>query len=193
MADENSAPATGAPQHSAPAPGTQENRSANLEDALRDGGKRALDEERRARREAELRLKELEPLAAKARALEDASKSELQKLADKLKDAESTGTGHAMAALRLDVALEKAPDGMSPAKIRSLAKRLSGSTREELEADAAELFAEFAGKPVEEKQQNGKNVRPTPNLRRQVPVPGGGDREDTNASMNDWLRASARK
>lgn len=125
--------------------------------------------------------------------LEDANKSELEKLADQLKTAESTGTTHAMAALRLDVALDKAPDGMSPAKIRSLAKRLSGSTREELEADADELFAEFAGPPPAEdkQQQNSKNVRPTPNLRRQVPIPKDDAKQDTAAAMNDWLRKAA--
>lgn len=125
--------------------------------------------------------------------LEDANKSELEKLADQLKQAQSSGTSHEMAALRLDVALEKAPDGMSPAKIRSLAKRLSGSTREELENDADELFAEFAAPPAEDKQQqqNGKSIRPQPNLRRQVPVPKDDTRQDTAAAMNDWLRKAA--
>lgn len=120
--------------------------------------------------------------------LEDANKSELEKLSDQLKNAETASSSNAIAALRLDVALDKAPDGMSPAKIRALAKRLSGSTREELEADADELFAEFAGQPAPEQQ---KNIRPQPNLRRQVPVPKGEDKADTSAAMNDWLRQAA--
>lgn len=189
MADET-ASATDAPQNNAP----QNNESTTPagDGDLREAGQRALAAERQARREAEARLKELEPLAAKAKALEDANKTELERLTDQLRAAETAGAGHAAAALRLEVALDKAPEGMSPAKIRSLAKRLTGSTREELEADAEELFAEFAPAPAatESDKPAGKNIRPTPTLRRTVPV-AEDTKADTSAEMNDWLRRAA--
>jgi flagellar biosynthesis chaperone FliJ len=90
------------------------------------------------------RLKELEPLANKAKELEDANKTEMEKLTERLNGTESKLGEVEGKYLRLDVALDKAPEGMSVAQIRKLAKRLSGSSREELEADAEELFAEFA-------------------------------------------------
>lgn len=80
----------------------------------------------------------------KLKEYEDRDKSDTDRANDRAADAERRATTAEKAALRLDVALEKAPDGMSIAQVRKLAKRLSGDTREELEADAAELFAEFA-------------------------------------------------
>lgn len=108
---------------------------------------RALEKIRKANSEAAAlrrRLKELEPLAAKAKELEDANKTELEKLTERAAAAEHRAQEATLAALRLEVALDKAPEGMSLAQVRKLAKRLSGSTREELEADAEELFADFA-------------------------------------------------
>ena len=97
------------------------------------------------------KLKELEPLAAKARELEDANKTELEKLTERVTAAEREAGETGLSAMRLEVALDKAPDGVSLAQIRKLAKRLSGSTREDLEADAEELFGDLVpasgGKP----------------------------------------------
>lgn len=82
------------------------------------------------------RLKELEPLAAKAKELEDADKSETEKLTERLTAAEKRATEAEQTLLRLQVAAEK---GLTPAQ----AKRLIGSTREELEEDADDLLASF--------------------------------------------------
>ena len=101
-----------------------------------------------------LKAKELEPLAAKAKELEESQKSEQDKLAEQLEAAKSEGTKASRELTRLDVALDKAPEGLSVAKVRKLAKRLTGETREELEADAEELFAEFA--PPEAEKPSGK-------------------------------------
>ena len=148
MADEPPAPATGdptpTPQPSPPAPTPAPEPQGDPTD-LGDAGKKALQDERKARREAEARLKELAPLAAKAKELEEAQKTEGEKLAEKLRSAETDGASAKTAMLRLEVALDKAPAGIEPAKIRKLAERLRGNTREELEADAAELFADFGG------------------------------------------------
>lgn len=98
---------------------------------LGDAGKRALTEERKARQLAEREL-------AKYRKAEqdkaDAEKSELQKASDALSAAEKRAIEAEARVLRLEVAQAK---GLPPA----LAKRLQGSTREELEADADELLA----------------------------------------------------
>lgn len=91
------------------------------------------------RADAEKAKGEREKLAAQVKKHEDASKSDREKLDERLQDAE----GRASYADKLDVALDKAPEGMSAAQIRKLAKRLAGGTREELEADAEELFADF--------------------------------------------------
>lgn len=94
--------------------------------------------------------------AKKLAELEDKDKSELQRLTDAKTTAEREAADAKLTALRLEVALDRAPEGMPVSRIRKLASRLHGSTREELEADAAELFEEFgaptkppAGKPTE--------------------------------------------
>src|SRR5690606_18429359 len=88
---------------------TAEPSSKPDETQLGDAGKKALDEERKARRDAEARLKELEPLAKKAKELEDAQKSESEKLNEKLTLAEGKARESETAALRLEIALDKAP------------------------------------------------------------------------------------
>jgi sulfur transfer protein SufE len=86
------------------------------------------------------RLKQLEPLARKAQELEDASKTEVERLTgdrDTLKTrAESAEVGLA----KYNAALEAAPDGATKKLIAAVAKRVTGSSPEELAADAAELY-----------------------------------------------------
>jgi hypothetical protein len=96
------------------------------------------------------KLDELEPLAKQAREAEEAKKTEMQRLQDRAEKAEKERDSHASTATRLQVAMEK---GLTP----SQAKRLVGSTREELEADADELIADL--KP-EDKRPGAKDVIP---------------------------------
>lgn len=70
-------------------------------DDLGDAGKRALDEERKARRAEAKRAKELE---TRLREFEDAGKSEQQKLLDRLKAAENEANGLRAEASRQRVA-----------------------------------------------------------------------------------------
>lgn len=84
--------------------------------------------------------KEAETLRLKLQEFEDRDKSEAEKVAERAKTAEDRATQAESKALRLEVAFEK---GLTPAQ----AKRLVGSTREELEADADELLETF--KPAE--------------------------------------------
>lgn len=97
------------------------------------------------------KAKELEPLAVKARELEDAGKSETEKLTTRLTETEQRAIAAEARALRLEVGADR---GLSPAQ----ARRLVGNTREELEADADELLAAF-------KAPTGNNDRPTERLR----------------------------
>jgi hypothetical protein len=166
MADDNGTitpPATdGIPP--APTPPTPAAPSAPAD--LGDAGKKALDEERAARREAEkqrkemeTRLKELEPLAAKAKELEDSKKTETEKLGEKLTAAEKRAVEAEQKALRLEVASAK---GLTQAQ----AKRLVGATKEELEADADELLASFgAGDTSGGKGSGSKGRTPVEKLR----------------------------
>lgn len=145
MADETGTitpPATDGTPAPVPAPTTPPTPSAPPAD-LGDAGKKALDEERAARREAEkarkdleTRLKELEPLAAKAKQLEDSKKTETEKLGEKLTAAEKRAVDAEQKALRLEVAAAK---GLTQAQ----AKRLVGATKEDLEADADDLLSSF--------------------------------------------------
>ena len=82
------------------------------------------------------RLKELEPLAKKAQELEEAGRSDLEKLTARAEQAERERSESIARALRLEVAFEK---GLTPAQ----AKRLVGGSREELEADADEILRDF--------------------------------------------------
>ncbi|MEU5950333.1 DUF4355 domain-containing protein [Micromonospora sp. NPDC047465] len=76
----------------------------------------------------------------------DKNKSALDKLLEKVSGLEERASKAEAAALRADVAQAK---GLTPAQ----AKRLHGSTREELEADADELLSMF--KPAEGKGGDG--------------------------------------
>lgn len=153
--DGTTPPAPPTPPAPAPAP-------ADLGDA----GKKALDEERAARREAEkqrkdleTRLKELEPLAAKAKQLEDSKKTETEKLGEKLTAAEKRAVEAEQKALRLEVASAK---GLTQAQ----AKRLVGATKEELEADADELLSSFGAVDTSGGKGNGgKGRTPVEKLR----------------------------
>lgn len=106
---------------------------ADRPDGLGDAGKKALDAERKARREAEASLKQLE---AKLADIEDADKTELQKALDRATKAESDAAKASARADRYQVALSK---GLTATQ----AKRLVGDTVEELEADADDLVADF--------------------------------------------------
>ena len=80
--------------------------------------------------------KEAETLRLKLQEFEDRDKTEAQKLADRAEAAERRLAEVEAQSLRLEVAADK---GLTPAQ----ARRLLGSTREELEADADELLASF--------------------------------------------------
>lgn len=125
---------------------------------LGDAGKKALDEERKARREAERQLRDT---ADRLKALEDKDKSESERLTERLSQLEKDLVAASARADRYEVALEKGLD-------MTRARRLAGSTREELEADAEELKSWTSGtradpvpsKPVEDLKGGGDPTEP---------------------------------
>jgi len=82
---------------------------------------------------------DLKAKASKFDEAEQANKSELEKERERAEKAEERATKAEQATLRADVAAAK---GLTAGQ----AKRLVGSTREELEADADEILADFAPK-----------------------------------------------
>jgi hypothetical protein len=104
------------------------------DEPLGEPGKKALDEERKKNRELE---KELAGHRKAAQDKADADKSEAEKRAA----AEERATQAELRAARLEVAAEK---GLTPAQ----ARRLVGTTKEELEADADQILIDFPVAPA---------------------------------------------
>jgi hypothetical protein len=111
---------------------------ADYPDGLGDAGKKALDAERKARRDAEAKLKELEPLAAKAKELEDAQKSDLEKLTEELEAAKADGASSKSELARLRAAMNH---GLSPEDL----ELLEGVPADQVEQRAERLAARLAG------------------------------------------------
>lgn len=85
--------------------------------------------------------KELSELRAAKKAAEDANRTEVEKERARADTAEAALSKSAAEKLRADVAIDKKLTA-------SQAKRLVGSTREELEADAVEMLADLKGPVV---------------------------------------------
>lgn len=142
------APATAPPTPAPPTPpaatpteptGTPEG------EPLGEAGLKALAAERTARKALEDQVKALQPLADKAQALEDEQKTEQQKLTEALNAAKAESASSSTELMQLQAAMAKAPAGIEPGQLADLASRLRGTTREEMEADAETLFAQFSG------------------------------------------------
>lgn len=114
---------------------------------------------------------EAEKLRLKLKEYEDRDKSELEKLAESQAAAERRAIEAEMRALRLEVAAEK---GLTA----SQAKRLVGSSREDLEADAEEILRDFPA------ASQSRTPRPDPSQ---------GSRGGKPASARDAALAEAQK
>lgn len=123
---------------------------------LGDAGKKALAAERKARSDAEKQLRDVQ---AQLKELNDKDKSEVEKLRDEVATLSKERDDHAAKVLRHEVAMTK---GLTAAQ----AKRLVGTTQEELEADADEILEAF---PVKDGAKPPPSNKPTPDLK------GGGD------------------
>jgi hypothetical protein len=101
----------------------------------------AIEKERELRKTAQREALTNADAAKKLQGIEDSNKSETQKLLDRVTAAEAKVVESEHRSLRLEIAVAK---GLTPA----VAKRLVGTTREELESDADELLATIGGTPV---------------------------------------------
>jgi hypothetical protein len=150
------APATGAPIPTTPPVTTIDHSDVAPDDeVLGEPGKKALAAERKARRELEAQIKQLQPLAKAAKEREDAEKSELQKLNESLTGERDARTQAELTLIKYQVAADK---GVPP----KLAKFLTGTNQEEVEQAADDLLAELGpakpsmpGRPTE-RMVNGK-------------------------------------
>lgn len=143
---------------------------------------RAKEKIKKANQEAaslRARLKEIEPLAAKAKELEDAGRSELEKLTARAETAERERGELTTKAMRLEVAFEK---GLTPAQ----AKRLVGANREELEADAEEILRDFPVK-ADGRPRGNADLGPRPS------APPANPQQADLMQIEADLRASQRK
>lgn len=105
---------------------------------LGDAGKKALEAERKARRDAERKASDLEAKLAK---IEGAGKDENQKLSEQLASLQKDLADRDLKLVRSEVAAEHKLDA-------ARAKYLTGTTREDLEASASQILADF---PIPEK------------------------------------------
>lgn len=167
------------------------------------GLKSALEKERQARQALEAQVKKLTDAAEAAetakQAAEDAKKTDVERLSAEVKALNEAAAKKEAADLRLAVAMAKAPEGMPASKVQSLAKRLTGSTKEELEKDADELLSDFtptkAGSAKEEKNEEKEAEATGPFGRRETPkeelTPGAtgkqGEGEDPEKIAKDVL------
>lgn len=114
-------------------------------------------------------------------ALEEAQKTEAQKLADAKAAAEKDAADSKAELLRTTVAYAKK---LPP----ELAGRLRGSTKEELEKDADELLKLVS--PQQQQQGGGNGTRPVADLR-PATLPAG--EQSRGATIDDWIRSQAGK
>lgn len=153
-------------EHEGDEPKSEEKDTDAKSEELGEAGKRALDAERRARRQAESRLKELE---GKVKEAEDAEKTELERLQGQVADLTKQAEAAEAKATRFEVAAAK---GLTLAQ----ARRLVGSTREELETDADEMRAEL-GLDKDDEEQDDKKDDDTGRPRERM-KPGASNEED---------------
>lgn len=115
------------------------------------GAKKALEAERKAAREAARQVKDLQ---AKLKEFEDRDKSDAEKAAEKLSQAEKRAEEAEAKALRLQVASDK---GLSSKQL----KYLTGTSQEELEANADQILEDF---PEKEQPKPPPSRRPSADL-----------------------------
>lgn len=131
-----------------PNEGEEQDGTTDATSGLGDAGKRALDAERTARRKAE---KELGELRAQLKTIEDEGKSEVDRLREQVATLTKENETATVTIARFEVAAAK---GLTPAQ----ARRLVGSTKEELEADADAMVEELGLKKDDENANDDETV-----------------------------------
>lgn len=169
---------------------TEDGKSTSTEGQTEDvsGLKSALAKEREARRKAEQEAKTNADAAKRLKQAEDADKSEMDKLNERASAAEKRAEKAEANELRLTVASEK---GLTSAQM----KRISGSTREELEADADEYRKEhgLAKSEGDEGDDGGKGDSSSRRRPKEQLRPGASSDDEDSAQDPDKLAESILK
>jgi len=169
MADQEPNPSTppeGGPisQAAAPPPVPAAGDPQPADEPLGEGGKRALEAERKRANEYAEQLKQLAPLAKLVDAIRSGQhvpedeKTEVERLSEQLQQMQADNEKERLGRLRLEVATEK---GLTAQQ----AARLQGTSREELASDAEALKALFpatepqgARRPAPDPTQGGRGA-----------------------------------
>lgn len=143
---------------------------------LGDAGKKAIEAMKRERNAAR---KQLADLQAELKKYTDRDKTDTERLTEAAEDAKSRAAKAETEFRKLTTAMERAPEGATLTQIRAVAKRLSGDTEDEMEADADELFGLFAPKSTsDDTKRPAPSGKPTPSLK------GGGDPDEEPEEMD---------
>lgn len=126
-------------------------------------------------------IRELKRKASEYDQLQEAQKTEHQKMSERLAEFERKASEADLRALKIEVAASK---GLSATQ----AKRLQGTTREELEADADEIIEAFG--PKEESSPSSK--RSSVVLRKTAVLPPGAEAASA-PDLNAWMREHLRR
>lgn len=161
-------------------PGGQQTGGDGQQDPWTDPAAARAEIERLRRESAGYRteVRNLEPLAQAAREAEEANKTELERATGRATELETKVAETTLRADRLEVAMA---NGLT----LDQAGRLRGTTKEEIEADVAQLRKDL-GLEANEEQQGGQGGQQTG---QRVPLgqPGAGAGEQLT-DMNDWMR-----
>lgn len=146
--------------------------------------KALLNKETDYRKRNDAKVRELEPLAKRAKELEDAGKSDMERLTSELQGHTVRADKAEQELMRLRVAVRK---GLTEVQ----ARRLVGSSEEELEADADDLMASFRPatpepEPEPEPRSDNSRRRPQERLR-----PGAVPDADTEPEETDPRKLAA--
>lgn len=128
--------------------------------------------------------KESKALADRLRELEDKDKSEVERLTEQVASLTNERDSALSRADRIEVAVSKSLDEDKAKRITSAAKRLTGTTREELEADADEFLTAFA--------LPNEPPRPTPSGKPQEQLKPGNNDPDAPVEETDVRKLGAR-
>jgi hypothetical protein len=143
---------------------------------LGDPGKKAIEAMKRERNAAR---KQLADLQAELKKYSDRDKTDTERLTEAAEEAKSRAAKAETDFRKLTTAMDRAPEGATLTQIRAVAKRLSGDTDEDMEADADELFGLFAPKSTTE-----ENGRPAPNGKPTTALKGGGSPDEEPEEMD---------
>lgn len=145
---------------------------------LGDTGRKALDA---MKRERNATRKALADAQAKLKEYTDRDKTDTERLTEAAEEAKSRAAKAEVNHRKLMTAMDRAPDGATLTQIKAVAKRLTGDTDEEMEADADDLYALLAPKQSDADTDKTKAPAGKPKER----LRGGGDPDDNEPDEMD--------